>query len=376
MEAFALALSLQRENPESAYLRETIAKALYGMARLRIAGKLSVDDDTWIGEPERVAVFISRQSSYELSVLAIRELYKCLELSPDNEELSLMVDDLTQTWAVNEDIDLSEEFKRSASQKDITELDHPYTQYAFIGFRDVPAFFSRFDNNLSIAKKRKDENKIRKRRKKKQRHSRRDKLVEANKVVVVNPFYKKYDMRKRQRARHQESEEVLVNINDKISEAGGRLDMSTEILNTHAMSSSQVNIMRSNSVLSDWIDEKMRSDYEDMVSPIHNEAVALATSHKTEHFVWMGGMTVKKRKPAKLFFALLGATVTPVAPLSLIYIGSREKHTLYYGLVFNIRTERLEVADFRTMPIKDNAHLMRSNVYYTLFKLKKSTYVP
>ncbi len=78
-------------------------------------------------------------------------------------------------------------------------------------------------------------------------------------MVVVNPFYKKYDMRKRQRARHQESEEVLVNINDKISEAGGRLDMSTEILNTHAMSSSQVNIMRSNSVLSDWIDEKMRS---------------------------------------------------------------------------------------------------------------------
>ncbi len=126
------------------------------MARLRIAGKLSVDDDTWIGEPERVAVFISRQSSYELSVLAIRELYKCLSYRQTTKNLA-MVDDLTQTWAVNEDIDLSEEFKRSASQKDITELDHPYTQYAFIGFRDVPAFFSRFDNNLSIAKKRKDE---------------------------------------------------------------------------------------------------------------------------------------------------------------------------------------------------------------------------
>ena len=375
MEAFALGLSLQRENPESAYLREIVAKGLYGMARLRIAGKLTISEDTWTGEPERFAAFISRQSSYELSVLAIRELYRCLELSPDNEELSLMVDDLTRSFAFHEDIDLSEEFKRSASEKDISELDYPYTQYAFIGFRDVPAFFTRFEKNLSVAAKLKKESKIRK-RKKKQRHSRKDKLIDVSKVVVVNPFYKKYDLHKRQKARHQESEEVLVNINDKISEAGGRLDLSTEVLNTHAMSSSQVNIMRSNSVLNDWIDEKMRSDYEGMISPIHNEAVALSAAHKTEYFAWVGGMTFKSRKHAKFFYALVGATVTPVAPLSLIYLGSREKRTLYYGLVFNIRNERLEVADFRTMPLKDNGHMMRSNLYYTLFKLKKSTYEP
>gem|GEM_PF-3043798 len=376
MDAFALALSLQQENPESSYLRETIAKALYGMARLRIADKLEISKDIWIGEPERFSAFITRQKPYELSVLAIRELYKCLEQSPGNEELSLMIDDLTQAFAYSEDMDLSDEFRRSAKANEIRELEHPYTQHAFVDFRDVPAFFIRFDNNLAIAKKRKDaDNALKGKKRKRSRVAKDGKLIDVSKVVVVNPFYKKYDLRKRQKARHKESEEVLVNINDKIAEAAGRLDMGTEILNTHDMKSSQVNIMRSNSILADWLDEKMRSEDEGMVSPIHNEAMALVTSHKTEHFAWMGGMTFKHRKHYKGFYGLLGVVVAPIAPLSVIYLASTEKNTIYFGLVFNLRTEKLEVVDLRTMPLKDNAHMMRSNIYYTLFRLKKSTYV-
>lgn len=373
LEALGLALSLQRENPESSYLRETIAKALYGIARKKIADDFKVNEDAWVGEPERLAAFISRQSSYELNVLALRKLYECLERSPDNAELSLMIDDLMETWADDEDIDdLAEEFKRSATEKDITALDYPYTQYAFLGFRDVNAFFERFDKHVDIVAKRKAERLVRKKR----RRGNKGKKVDVSKVVVVSPFYKKYDLRKKQKARHQESEEILVNINDKIAEAAGRLDLGTEIINTHTMTASQVNVMRSNSILNDWIEEQMRTDDEGMISPIHNEALALAAQHKTDHFVWMGGISFKHRKPWKFFYGLLGVTIAPVAPLSAIYLATGETSTLYFALVFNVRTEQLEVVDLRSMPLRDNAHMMRSNIYYTLFKLKKSTYVP
>lgn len=374
LEALALAVSLQRETPDSHYLRETIAKALYGIARKKLGHDFKYDEDVWVGEPERIAAFINRQSSYEISVLALRELYKCLEQSPGNEELSLMVDDLIETWAEAEDIDeLAEEFKRAASESDITALDHPYTQYAFLGFKDVNAFFERFDKHVDIVAKKKAERHVRKKRKKRNKGTK----VDVSKVVVVSPFYKKYDLRKKQKVRHQESEEILVNINDKISEAGGRLDLSTEIINTHTMTASQVNIMRSNSVLNDWIEEQMRTDDDKMVSPIHNEAMALAKLHKTEHFVWMGGVSYKHRRHWKLFYTLLGVSISPIAPLSAIYLASGgETNTMYFALVFNVHTEQLEVVDLRSMPLKDNMHLMRSNIYYTLFKLKKSTYVP
>jgi hypothetical protein len=45
--------------------------------------------------------------------------------------------------------------------------------------------------------------------------------------------------------------------------------------------------------------------------------------------------------------------------------------TMYFGLVFNVRTQTLEVVDVRQMMERDSRSLLQSNIYYTLFKLKK-----
>ena len=362
-ESLALAMSLQNENPDSPYLKETVAKAYYGMARLHFEDKLEFSEEQWSGEIGRIAHFIKKQSPYELGVLALRQLYFCQEESPGNAEISLMVKDLIRAFSEKHE-GLKANFLRSPASKRIENLRHPYTQYAFIDFKDSNKFFDIVDKNVVPLKK--DEPKEGKKSKKKVKSA----PLKINKVVVVNPFYKKVDIRKRQKQRHIEAEQVLVNINDKINDAAIKLSLKADIINTNTVTSGQVSQMQSNTILNDWIDERMGSS-DNMVSPIYNEMVALADKHKTDHFMWMGGITIKSKKFLNFPLLISAVAIPATSPWAAAHLFTAQGRTLYFALVFNARTQKLELVDWRQMGMKDNPSMLQSNIYYTLFKLKK-----
>lgn len=367
-DALALATSLQEQDPTSVFLKETVAKALYGLAKAKLAEDEYQRQENWAGTEAYLAEFFNRQTAYETSVTAMRELNKCLEAAPDNKEIALMLNDLIRSLAAEQE-DLEESFVRTASEKDVPELEYPYTQYAFLDFKDSDKFFDRFDNQIAIVRKEIAEDKKISRKKKKVKV--KEKPLEVNKVVVVNPIYKKIDARKKQRVRHIEAEEVLLNIDEKIGVAAGKLDLSSEVINPNNLTSGSIRTMQSNSILNDWIDEQMRSE-KLQVSSIYNEITTLADSYKTDHFVWMGGVTVTRKRRGKMWLVLASAAVPPAAPLLIPLVFTPKGRNLYFSLVFNVRTQALEVVDVRSMSVRDNANILQSNIYYTLLKLKKT----
>jgi hypothetical protein len=361
-EALTLAISLQQENPKSSYLRESVAKACYGMALLSLRGKLQFDKGKWTGENERIMRFLEKQSSYELCVLAIRQLYFCAEATPDNKEITFMLQHLISTFSEDND-GAGQHFLRTTRAKPNENLPHAYTQFAFLDFKNTTAFFELFDKSISVKKKDGD-----KEDKKKKKHERGS--LNVNKVVVVNPVYRMVDIRKKQKVRHMQAEEVLVNINDKIYDAASKLNMKTDIINPNTMTSGQASQMQSNSVLNDWISEQMLSD-KPSVSPIYNEMLMLAEKHKTNHFMWMGCLTVKGERKGKGFLIIGTAIVPALAPWTVPPFFIAQSKTLYFALVFDVSTQKLELLDLRQMNMKDNKSLLQSNIYYTLFKIKK-----
>jgi beta-barrel assembly-enhancing protease len=364
-EALTLALSLQGENPASAYLRETIAKSLYGIAKQTLRDESAFRyEERWVGEPERIAHFVKKQSSYELSVLAIRELYRCKELAPDNQEISLMVNDLMADFGSNYS-GAAKNFLRASSDKPLEDLEQAsYTQYAFLDLKDKKAFFQLLEKQA--AEKKTPEKKSRKRKR-----SAKPAPLNISKVVVVNPVYRKLDTRKKQRMRHVDAEKVLTNINDKILNAASALEMKTDIINPNRLTSSQVALMQDNSIMNDWIDEQMRSGDNRMISPIYNEVLGIADAHKTDHFAWMGGFSVRHRIRSK-GWAVIAALIAPaITPVSAVHVVRPQGKTMYFALVFDVRKQELEMVDLRYMGIKDSELLLQSNIYYTLFKLKK-----
>jgi hypothetical protein len=367
-DALALAMSLQEQDPTAVYLKETVAKALYGLAKSKLAEDEYQRQEEWATTEAYLAEFFNRQTAYETSVMAMRELNKCLEAEPENKEISLMLSDIIRSMAEEED-DFEDGFLRTAGEKEIPELEHPYTQYAFLDFKDSNKFFDRFDKQVSIVRKEIADSKRITRKKKKAKVN--EKPIDVNKVVVVNPIYKKIDTRKKQRIRHIEAEEVLLDIDDKIGVAAGKLDLGSEVINPNNLTSGSIRTMQSNSILNDWIDEQMRSE-KLQVSPIYNEIIALADSYKTDHFVWMGGVTVTRKRHGKAWLVLASAAAPPAAPLLLPLVFTPKGRNLYFSLVFNVRTQALEVVDVRAMSVRDNANILQSNIYYTLLKLKKT----
>jgi beta-barrel assembly-enhancing protease len=361
-ECIGLATGLQKEEPESTYLRESVAKAFYGLAVKSLVSDLKVSDDDWAGEAERLATFIARQSSYELGVLALRQLYMAKEANPENSEVSLMVNHLMQVLADKHE-SILKGYLRSPAQKVIPDLTEPYTQYAFLDFSDINAFATLFAKQAEIAKKKPVTKSGRKKLK--------ERSLNVNKLVVVKPLYKKVDTRKKQKIRHIDSEEVLININDKINDAASELSMKVDIINPNKVSGMQVTLMQNNSILNDWIDEQMRSGDAKTVSPIYNEVLGLADAYKTDHFAWIGALAMRHKTPGKAY-AVLGAVLLPaVAPWAAAYVVSPKGKTLYFAIVFNVRTQELELLDVRPIAMKDSESLLQSNIYYTLSMLKK-----
>jgi hypothetical protein len=128
--------------------------------------------------------------------------------------------------------------------------------------------------------------------------------------------------------------------------------------------------MQSNSILNDWIDEQMRSR-DKTVSPIYNEMLALAEKHTTDHFMWMGCIAVKSKRYFKGAYIGAAILMPAIAPWSAAYVFTPQGRTLYFALVFNVRSQELELIDVRQMNVRDNNSVLHSNIYYTLFRLKK-----
>lgn len=361
IESLAVALSLQTENMQSSYLRETMAKAWYGMATQHLRDELKIPNNQQVGEISRISTFIQKQTSYELAVLALRQLYLCQEANPDNLETSLMLKDLMIAFS-KEYEGFNKNFVRTATDKPIENLKYPYTQYAFLDFKRPADFFSLLDKHSTPVKKIASPTG----RKKKKN----DTSLNVKKVVVVNPVYKKVDTRKKQKMRHIESEEVLMSINEKINDLALKLSLKTDIINPNTMTSGQVSQMQSNSILNDWIDEQMRSR-DKTVSPIYNEMLALSEKHKTDHFMWMGCIAVKSKRYLKGAYIGAAILMPAITPWSAAYVFTPQGRTLYFALVFNVRSQELELIDVRQMNVRDNDSVLQSNIYYTLFRLKK-----
>jgi hypothetical protein len=364
LRALALSMSLLEENPKSIYLKQTVAKALYGIAKDKLNKGFNYDLYEWVGKMKPMAVFAASQSSYEAAVLAIRYLYLCQEETPGNEELSLMVTDLIQAL-VEIDERFPEKFLRTPEASPMKDLPYPYTQYAFLDFKNRQTFFSEFDKQVSMVKNTPLE------RSKKSRKRSSANQANINRVVVVNPRYKKIDNRKKQKSRHKEAEEVMLAMDEKINLAAGKLNISTEVINPNNLRTSNAKVMQSNTILNDWIAENMLSGEDKRISPIYNEVAALASSYKTDHFVWMGAIAILHKKRGKMLYALTGVLVPSTIPLSVVNIAAPKGSTLYFALAFNVRTQKLEFADLRTMAMRDTRYLLQSNIYYTLFNLKK-----
>jgi beta-barrel assembly-enhancing protease len=176
--------------------------------------------------------------------------------------------------------------------------------------------------------------------------SRKGYALGLNKVVFVNPYYKRIDERKKNQVRYQISEQVQLEFRKKLIANARLLNFEAKVLDPTGMKTNEIQRFNENSLLNEWFSDKLKHDEEiKMVSPVHNQAQALISQYGTSKFCWIGTISVTDNTSPK-------------------------NKTLYYVLLYDIKTENLEMQSLNKIQQRDDNSILNSNIYYTILQMK------
>lgn len=194
-----------------------------------------------------------------------------------------------------------------------------------------------------------------------------------DKIVMVSPNYKKFDLRKKVAQRHKYSEsknEEFIEINKLCADKGG-VDL-TIISNTYFETTERYNDM---SLLNDWMDERFEHKNIKIYPYCRMYTDELVTKYGTSYFGWTGLYGLRNKKDKQWLYYLAAGVVTygltvPVA----IYKGlTPENHMFYYTYLVDITNYDFLMAKEDYVQMKDYKDVMKSYVYdsYNQIKTKK-----
>ncbi|MFA0964071.1 M48 family metallopeptidase [Roseivirga sp. BDSF3-8] len=348
--ALYLAYDLLQQDPESVYLRKCIAKALYGATYS--GWKESTREVLVSAEMQKIDHLLDAMSGRELKVLALSQLYPLYRANREDAEVHLMLKDLI-TRLQKDHTDIVDKLFASSGGEEMQ-----YYQHAFTGLEGREELMTLFEENepdtgTELYQKRKM----------------RSEGTKVNSTLVLTPAYIKVNQRKKDMIRYADGEGVLVQMDDKIRKVSDKLKMDNDVLNVHDIDRDDITDFRSHAILNEWLNEKLGSGESTMVSPIHNEMMAVLDTYDQDYLTMVMAISVKEKvkdKGIKIAFTVLMPIFAPVTLPSLV----SPKYTYHLSITFHGATESVAGGDLRAMKFKDTNSLMSSNLYYTLFKLK------
>ncbi|HXA02578.1 MAG TPA: hypothetical protein VNW99_11360, partial [Cytophagaceae bacterium] len=259
----------------------------------------------------------------------------------------------------------------------IQEAEKDFIKYSMISLLQDNTFLAMYENfsSVKVAEENRAETeqkqRIRKEQEAKSLLRSKGYALGLDKVVFVNPYYKRIDERKKNQVRYQVSEQVQLDFKNKLMANARLLKFDAEVLDPNGMRENEIDRFNENSLLSEWIGDKLKHDDNiNMISPIHNQAQDLIGKYGTSKFCWMGTISITDSRPYKgsvLFFTIL---YFPTLPYGIYYVATPRNKTLYYVLLYDMKNETLDMQSLNKIQQRDDNAILNSNIYYTLLQMK------
>jgi beta-barrel assembly-enhancing protease len=393
---------LLKKDPESSYLKTIIGEALYGLSKYYNHGKYSevhIPFSDVEGKSQQVFHLFEKMDKAELNVLAVQYLWNLRKLYPNNEEVDLMLKDsfkemvnlhyakanmfsstkkgaLVQNQNIIED-STSKYAKIKRSQEAGEESDKDFIKYSMVSFMNDKDFMAMYkdlskekeaEDNKSLDEKKtrlakeQEENGIQKRK---------GYALGLEKVVFVNPYYKRIDERKKNQVRYQVSEQVQLDFRNKLMNNASLLNFNVDVIAPNSMKESEIDKFNENSLLNEWISDKLKQDDDiSMVSPLHNQTQELIKKYGTSKFCWLGTISTTESKPYKASVLFLTILYFPTLPYGIYYAVTPSHKTFYYVLLYDLKNDKLEMQSLSKIHQRDDNAILNSNIYYTMLQMK------
>jgi hypothetical protein len=395
---------LMKKDPESKYLKVILGQAIYGLSKYYNHGEYSEVHTPYgdiEGQSQQVYHLLEKIDKAELNVLAVQYLWSLRKAYPNDEEIDLMLKDIFKEMVYKHYSDYSmfaskkkeifvstEDYSEDSTSKDAKikesiestqDTDKDFIKYSMITLLRDNAFIAMYENFSSAQKA--GENKVETARDKKLRInkeleaksllSRKGYALGLDKVVFVNPYYKRIDERKKNQIRYQVSEQVQLDFRNKLMANARLLKFGAEVLDPSGMKDNEIDKFNENSLLNEWIGDKLKHDDNiNMISPIHNQAQDLISKYGTSKFCWLGTISITDSRPFKGSVLFLTILYFPTLPYGIYYVATPRHKTLYYVLLYDLNKETLDMQSLNKIQQRDDNAILNSNIYYTMMQMK------
>ncbi|MEX0967599.1 MAG: M48 family metallopeptidase [Bacteroidia bacterium] len=417
--AIYAAFMLQYDYPESSYLKEVIATALYNLTTYRHSSKyefnrLIEDPENMQGSSQQLNHFLRKLTNEEMNVMALRYVWSQKQTLPENPVFASLSDSLMKSLVYNTDltlrhfsekalsdtlsdtlaqelaIDSTEYLKLSKYEKiklnqklkeqDENDGEFSFTRYAFVDLLQDPEFTRKYESYLSSkttveTKTDKWGRKIKKTtsRKEKKRLELKGASLGIEKIVVVDPYYLKSDARKKTPVQFVKSEinqQEFSKLNAKNAALAG-LDI--EVIDPNTFDEDDTEKFNDYTVLNEWIRERFgHEDQDNAIVSSHQQAAKLIDKYGTRYFLWTGLVSTRYKKSFPLGYFLIGTVYWFLLPPAIVSLFIPEYDTYYYSLLFDLETGKVVFFNSQNFENSDRRDFVNSFVYDSFYQISKS----
>ncbi len=426
---------LQKEDSTSLYLKQSIGKALYGMAKYKNHSQYS-DVSEYYGKKEgnqqQCYHLFAELNASQLNMIALRYLYNLsledssytvMAMRADLAEEAVRMNeihygDMTKTFALylemkNDTVDTTKkttvakvddnttdtkayvskydklrQAKKKQEKQEATETKKSdASKFYLLAFADIlpnPGVKKMFEQAETIAAEKSaiekaEEDKlnkmssyeIRKMEQQKNTSGKKDGLSLGIDTVVFVDPFY-YIANERKGLKRIESETQQLEFSNQVRENAAYSGLNIELLNPKSFTVNDVDKYNDMAVVNDWMGERL--DHEDDLGMIPLETdrmMPLVEKYNTTHFCYTGVYTYTQKRPGRGFIVLLSVFMYPALPFAIAYAVTPEHHTYYYTLMYDVKTGNTDVKNTIHLKSKSKSGYINSIMYDMMLQIKR-----
>lgn len=381
---------LLKKYPNNEYLKTNIAYSLYALATYKNAKKyhkVLSDYDDMEGEAQQLYYILDKMDKEVINTLAVKYLWDLKAAGISNSFINTIAEESIKNLLMESSVrkfDYKKELPiaDAVEEKDSTKLskydkikkqetEESAIKYAFVElfknkkFKELIDFYE--EKYVSTAKSNEVDDYYANRASVHQKNV-KGRALGIDKLVMVTPNYKRYDLRKDIAERHTYSEsrkEDFVKLNQYCADKRG-VELSL-ISNTFFENTDTYNDM---SLLNEWMDERFIHENIKIYPYCSSFTGDLITKYGTEYFAWSGIYALRTKKTGWGWIALSTLYYGIGVPMGIYYAFTPENHTYYYTYLVNINNYDFLMSKEEYVKMKDHNDLMKSYIYDTYNQVK------
>ena len=415
---------LLKKYPDNLFLKKNVANCLAGLAQYSTAGEFSdVHKATHSveGKSQAVNFLMSKLDSVrgDLTVVTVAYIAKLRKQYPADKEIkellisqlstlvkrnnlgtsdfsrypatdSAIVDSLRTVEREKEKADTLNQVKQEKAEKSkydkLRELENTspkapgivtggrFIKYAFVEYMEEPWFKDAFE--VANKDRNKNEDKMividddeayRRRY-----YDKKTFALGINKVVIVDPYFARINATKKREYKYLQSEAGQVDFAGRLKSNGDAAKLGVEVLNTKNLQADECDKVNEVAIMEEYITNRLALEKTVNLPYAERERVEeIAKKYDTDHFMWTGTISLTDNTAFKKLMVL--SCVFPVSlPFTLGPLVNRGQYTLYFALMYNVKTDEVEYATFREINNRTNGYILDSHIY-DVFNQIKST---